>query len=187
MQTLDAAEGAPQAPARRRDLRPLAFWGAAIVAIALDQLTKWIVRSSLDRGESWPDGWDIRIKHVTNSGAAFGILQGQTLFLIVMACIGLAAIYLYYRNPPFHHWTASLGIGLMLGGALGNLIDRILRERVTDFIDFPRWPAFNLADSSIFIGVSIIVIGYSLFGDHATHRKPPPPDDPPYEDAPADG
>lgn len=142
-----------------------AFWLAALVVIALDQVTKTMVRTWLDRGESWPDAdWPVKIKHVTNSGAAFGILQDQTAFLIVMALIGLGAIYVYYRNPPFNHWSATLGIGMMLGGAAGNLIDRVRVGRVTDFIDFPNFPSFNVADSSINVGVAIVIIGYLLFG-----------------------
>jgi signal peptidase II len=97
-----------------------------------------------------------------------------------MTLIGLAAIYLYYRNPPFQHWLASIGIGMMLGGALGNLIDRVRVGRVTDFIHFPNFPNFNVADASINIGVAIIVIGYLLFG-----QKKEPTET--HEDAPADG
>ena len=144
--------------------RLLLFWGAAAAVIALDQVTKTIIRSALERGESWPDpDWPVRIRYVTNTGAAFGILQDQTSFLIVMALIGLAAIYLYYRYPPFEHGVVPIAIGMMLGGAAGNLIDRIRLGRVTDFIDFRFWPAFNVADSSISIGIVVILAGYVLF------------------------
>jgi signal peptidase II len=133
--------------------------------VALDQATKISVRTWLERGEAWPSlDWPVRIRHITNTGAAFGILEDQTLFLVVMAFIGLAAIYLYYRYPPFNHWVVPIAIGMMLGGAIGNLLDRVRAGEVTDFIDFPRYPAFNVADSSIFIGVSIIIIGYLLVG-----------------------
>ena len=116
--------------------RLLLFWGAAAAVIALDQISKAIIRSSLERGESWPDpDWPVRIRYVTNTGAAFGILQDQTSFLIVMALVGLAAIYLYYRYPPLEHGVVPIAIGMMLGGAAGNLIDRIRLGRVTDFID----------------------------------------------------
>ncbi|HEY5639520.1 MAG TPA: signal peptidase II, partial [Dehalococcoidia bacterium] len=110
----------------------------------------------------------------TNTGAAFGILQDQAVFLTVMAFIGLAAIYVYYRYPPFQHWVATLAIGLMLGGAVGNLVDRIVHGRVTDFIDFPRFPSFNVADSSITVGVAIIIIGYLLL--EARKEAPAPSD-----------
>jgi signal peptidase II len=125
------------------------------------------------RGESWPDeDWILRIHHVTNSGAAFGILQGQTGFLIVMALVGLVAIYLYYRNPPFDHWIASVAIGMMLGGAIGNLIDRVRFGRVTDYVDFLSYPSFNVADASISIGIAVLVIGFLIFGEH---RQPVAP------------
>jgi signal peptidase II len=150
---------APAAP--RPHSYALIFWGAAAAVVVLDQATKAIVRASLERGEAWPD-WDFpfRLRHVTNSGAAWGILQDQTAFLIVMAVIGLGAIYLYYRNPPFNHWTASLGVGLLLGGALGNLIDRVRLGRVTDFFDPDNFPTFNVADSAINVGIAVLVIGY---------------------------
>jgi signal peptidase II len=161
-----AAESLPEveSPWRKR----LLFWGAAGIVLLLDQATKIAVRTWLELGESWPGAdWPVRVRHVTNTGAAFGILEDQTLFLIVMAFIGLAAIYLYYRYPPFEHWVVPIAIGMMLGGASGNLLDRVRAGEVTDFIDFPRYPAFNVADSSIFIGISIIIIGYLLLGSRS--------------------
>ena len=145
--------------------RRFLFWGTAAIVIALDTATKAIIRASLERGESWPDAdWPVRIRYVTNTGAAFGILQDQTAFLVVMAFIGLGAIYLYYRYPPFEHGVVPIAIGMMLGGAAGNLLDRISHDgRVTDFIDFRFWPAFNVADSSISIGIAVLLIGYVLF------------------------
>ena len=163
MNTLDAAPEPGGSAPQHTALHRWAFWGAASAVVAADQATKTIIRTSMDRGDIWPsDDWPVRIKYVTNSGAAFGILQGQASFLIVMALIGLAVIYVYYRFPPFQHWAATLAIGLILGGAVGNLLDRIARGRVTDFIDFPRFPSFNVADSSITIGVTIIIVGYLL-------------------------
>ena len=181
MQTIEAAE-APARPRRRVALGRFAFWIAAASVVALDQLTKAIVRSTMDVGERWPtNDWPIYFRYVTNTGAAFGSLQNATTLLIAMTFIGLAAIYLYYRNPPFQHWIASVAIGMMLGGALGNLIDRVRVGRVVDFIHFPHFPNFNVADSSINIGVAILVVGYLLFGE----KKSAPPET--HEDAPADG
>ena len=185
MQTIDATE-APAPPRKRVALGRLVFWIAALSVVALDQATKGIVRGSLEVGEEWPSGSPINVRYVTNSGAAFGSLQSATTFLIAMSLIGLAAIYLYYRNPPFQHWLASVGIGMMLGGAVGNLIDRVRLGRVTDFIHFPHWPNFNVADSSIFVGVAIIVSGYLLLGETKPVAQPAAPAEP-HEDAPADG
>ena len=160
MQTADTAPARPQQPAKPW-LRRALFWGAALAVIGLDQLTKGLVRALLDRGESWPDtDWLLRIRYVTNTGAAFGILEDQTAFLIVTTLIGLAAIYLYYRYPPFEHGIVPVAIGMMLGGALGNFIDRVRLGEVTDFIDLGWWPAFNVADSSITIGIAVILLGY---------------------------
>lgn len=167
MQTADASATTPPPTSVSGRTRSIAFFGAAITVIILDQITKGIVRGTLDRGESWPDpDWILKIHYVTNSGAAFGILQGQTGFLIVMALVGLVAIYLYYRNPPFDHWLSSVAIGMMLGGAVGNLVDRVRLGRVTDYVDFLSYPSFNVADAAISIGIAILVIGFIVFGDH---------------------
>lgn len=163
-----------EATPRSDHLRRWLFFGSATAIVALDQLTKALVRTFMERGESWPDpDWILKLRYVTNSGAAFGILQDQTTFLIVMAFIGLIAIYLYYRFPPFDHWIVPLAIGLMLGGALGNLIDRVLHGEVTDFVDPRRFPAFNVADSAINVGIAIVIIGYLLIGQKQ-HSQPPP-------------
>lgn len=148
--------------------RRLLFWGAAAATVLLDQITKELVRTWLQPGDAWPsDDWPVRIRYVTNTGAAFGILQEQTAFLMVMAVVGLAAIYIYYRNPPFDHLIAPVAIGMMLGGAAGNLIDRVRLGRVTDFIDLPPWPAFNVADSSITVGITVILLGYVFLAPKA--------------------
>ncbi len=179
MGTAEATNPSVSAPAGPR-LRRALFFGAAFVVLALDQTTKGLVRTFMDRGEAWPDDWPVRLHHVTNTGAAFGILKDQTGFLIVTTLIGLAAIYLYYRYPPFDHFVAPIAIGMMLGGAIGNLVDRVRLGRVTDFFDFPLWPSFNVADSSITVGIAVLVIGYALFG-----QRPPPVSE--REDAGADG
>jgi signal peptidase II len=173
MQAVDSVEETPAPPAISPRTKRLLFWGTALGVIVFDQITKAIVRTGLDRGESWPDAdWPLRLRYVTNTGAAFGILQDQTTFLIVTAVIGLAAIYLYYRYPPFDHAIGPVAIGLMLGGALGNLIDRIRVGRVTDFVDVGWFPAFNVADSSITIGIAILLIGYVFLWD-GQEKKPP--------------
>jgi signal peptidase II len=138
----------------------LTFFLIAAGIIALDQFTKWIVRSNLSVGETWPedsDAW-IRIIHVTNSGAAFGILQGQTPFLIGTSILGLAAIVLYYLYPPMDHGVIRVALGMQLGGAIGNLIDRVRLGEVTDFIDVGSFPTFNVADSSISVSIVAVLL-----------------------------
>jgi len=146
------------AAAGRRARRDLPFFLLAGAVFAFDQLTKALVRSSLALGESWPsDDWLVKITHVTNTGAAFGMLQGQGLFLTVTAVLAIGAIFFYYAFPPLEHGLLRLALGLQLGGAAGNLVDRLRFGEVTDFIDFPRYPEFNVADSSITIGLAVIV------------------------------
>lgn len=183
MQSTDLTSASPPPPTTSPWPKRISFWGAAAIVIALDQVTKIAVRTWLDRGESWPDAdWIVRFRHVTNTGAAFGILEDQTLFLIVMAFIGLGAIYLYYRYPPFDHWVVPIAIGMLLGGATGNLLDRVRSGEVTDFIDFPRFPAFNVADSSINVGIAIIIIGYLLLGPKSRTDEEPTADENPVSD-----
>jgi signal peptidase II len=107
---------------------------------------------------------------VTNTGAAFGILQGQGFFLTVTTLFGLLAILLYYLYPPMEHGLLRIALGLQLGGAIGNLTDRVRLGGVTDFIDPRYWPAFNIADSAIVIGVTTIV-GFFLLSEMLWHPE----------------
>lgn len=149
------------APARTANASSVRFslrrdwWYLAVVGaiIGLDQLTKWVITQTIERGDSWPDGWPVRIVHVLNSGAAFGILQDSGPLLIITSLVGAAAILIYLLNPGFAHPMMRLGLAFMFGGAVGNLIDRVNTGEVVDFIKFPNWPAFNVADSAITIGV----------------------------------
>ena len=181
--TPPSARGAT-APAGGR-LRPrlrladAVFLLVAAAVIALDQASKYLVRANLSPGESFPEEGLLRITNVSNTGAAFGIFQGQTFLLVAATAVGLATIALYYLYPPMEHAAVRLALGLQLGGAIGNLADRLRQGKVTDFIDFRFWPAFNVADSSIVIGVSIIVGFFllleSLSREKQTRSAPPDP------------
>jgi len=162
-------EGSPSGRLWLRLRSDLVFFVIAGLVVALDQASKHLVRANLALGESVPEEGPLRITYVTNTGAAFGILQGQTLFLMVTTFFGLAAILLYYLYPPMEHGVLRLALGLQLGGAVGNLADRVRLGKVTDFIDVGPWPAFNVADSSIVVGVAIIV-GFFLLAE-SRHRS----------------
>ena len=144
--------------------RGIVFPIIAVTVILLDQATKAIVRANLAQGERWPEGWPISFSHVTNSGAAFGLLRGQTTFLILMTVFGLGAILLYYVMPPVRHRLMAPALALVLGGAIGNFIDRVRLGRVTDFIHFPNYPDFNVADSAITVGV-VLLAGLMLLAE----------------------
>lgn len=142
--------------------RLLPISAVALVVIAIDQASKSAIRAWLAVGESWPARDTLlAITRVENSGAAFGILQGAGTFLLVVSVIGLGAIVAFITLTPLGRWY-RLAIGGVLGGALGNFIDRILHGTVTDFVD-PRWyPSFNVADSAIVCGV-VALIALSFF------------------------
>lgn len=128
------------------------FWIIAIAAAALDQLTKWIVTTLMDVGQSIPIFPFLSLTHIKNTGAGFGILQGQNAFFILVALIAIVVIVFSLRKIVEKHHTTVFA-ALILGGAVGNLIDRILIGSVTDFINFSFWPAFNVADSALVVGV----------------------------------
>jgi signal peptidase II len=132
------------------------------LVVAADQLTKVLIRSHLAVGESLPvTGW-LSLTHASNTGAAFGIFQGQSFPLTMVGLVGICVLLLYafflYRRLPFLNSALSeVALGLILGGTIGNLIDRLRLGYVTDFIDFHFWPAFNVADSAIVVGALIFV------------------------------
>lgn len=126
--------------------------GAVAVIVALDQATKRIAIASVDRGESVNVFLGLDITNTRNSGVAFGALQGSgTIVALLIAC-ALLALLAYFAVNAGRPWL-WLPAGLLLGGAVGNLIDRIGEGAVIDFIDPIAWPAFNLADSCIVVGV----------------------------------
>jgi signal peptidase II len=140
---------------------------AALLTLVADQISKYLVLSNLNRGQSWNPvasltPW-VSITHVTNTGVAFGLFPDRGSLFVIIAMIVVAAIIFYYRHLPAGQWWIKVSLGLQLGGALGNLLDRLRLGHVVDFIDFKIWPVFNLADSSIVIGVAILA--YYLLRD----------------------
>ena len=138
----------------------LFFVVAAVVAA--DQLSKYLVASMMDLGQSVSliKGF-LAITYVRNPGAAFGMFPYRTLFFIIVTFIVMGLIIYYYRVLPPGYTLLRLGLALQLGGALGNLIDRVRSVYVVDFIDvkfFP--PVFNLADTAIVLGVSIFLFAF---------------------------
>lgn len=132
--------------------------------LVVDQASKAAVRKWLPLGASRPilDGV-LDLTHVHNTGAAFGIFPGAMAWFMLSAVAVLAGIaYVLWRHAPSDPWTV-VALGLIAGGAAGNLIDRALLGGVTDFFDVRVWPVFNVADVALDIGVAIVVIRL-LFG-----------------------
>ena len=147
------------------------YWPIATIAaliVALDQWTKWLVRSHIPDGGTWlPEslGWlspYARIVHWHNTGAAFGMFQDASMVFTVLAFVVIAAIIYYYPHVENSDWSLRLAMSMQLGGAVGNLIDRLTRGRVTDFISIGTFPVFNVADASISIGAAVLLLGVWL-------------------------
>jgi len=140
------------------------FLTALLIAIS-DQITKTWIRSNLAYGQAIPESGFFQITHVQNTGAAFGLLTDQSVLLAVVASAGVVlllvyALFFHHRLPFLNNIPGSLALGLILGGTIGNLIDRLLRGHVTDFISVSIWPDFNIADSAVTVGA--IIVAYSL-------------------------
>ena len=140
-------------------------------AFILDQVSKRIITSWLDLGESWPSEGFFRITYGTNSGTAFGLFPDQTTLLIVVSLIAIGFLVYFYRVHAMPSLLLRFAIGLQLGGAFGNLIDRVLNGEVVDFIDVGPWPIFNLADSSIVVGIFILMAVFVLTKDSSESRS----------------
>lgn len=133
------------------------------IVFVADQLTKFAIKGTLRLGESWPAEGLIRLTHGANTGTAFGLLPNQTVFLIFASIFAIGFLIYFYRAYALPNPLLRLAIGLQLGGAFGNLFDRVAYGAVTDFIDVGRWPIFNIADSSICVGMATLVIVLLLF------------------------
>jgi signal peptidase II len=144
---------------------------AALVAggvVAADQAAKAIVRGSIDRGTDADLFLGIRLVNTRNTGIAFGLLEGGGALLAVFALVALAALLVFFQRHQ-DRALVWLPTGLLIGGAVGNLIDRVAAGEVTDFVDLGPWPAFNVADVAITFGVLSLL--YVLEGPPARARR----------------
>jgi signal peptidase II len=138
------------------------FVGTTLAIIALDQWSKHLARTYLLGADGTGPrsipliGDYIRLTYVENRGAAFGLLQDQTLFFVLVGVVVVAVIIASYRQIAEPSWGLNLCLGLQMGGALGNLVDRIRSGYVVDFFDLTVWPVFNVADSAICVGVGLL-------------------------------
>ncbi len=143
------------------------------VSIILDQFTKYIVEATLPLHRSYAPFPAIeqffRFTHVSNKGAAFGIFQNGGQFFTIVAIFVTIFILYYNYTLPTGQTAIRLALGLQLGGALGNVIDRFRIGHVTDFLDFGPWPVFNLADTSIVAGV--IILAWLTFREQQAENK----------------
>jgi signal peptidase II len=127
-----------------------------------DQVTKHLVASNLRLGEGVHVVGPFTIRHVQNSGIAFGLFSNATAAVIVVTAIAIAWMLVYFARSGARHPVLPVALGLVIGGSVSNLADRVRLGFVTDFLDFRYWPAFNLADSFIVIGVGILLAALVL-------------------------
>jgi signal peptidase II len=137
--------------------------GIAGFIIIADQITKAIVRHYLPYQETWSP-WEwltpyARIVHWSNTGVAFGMFQGKGDIFKGLAIIVSIAILYYFPRVPVNEWSLRIALAMQLGGAVGNLLDRIFIGTVTDFISIGNFAVFNIADGSITVGVGILILG----------------------------
>jgi signal peptidase II len=116
----------------------------AFIIVILDQLTKFIVKNNF--------------KYITNPGSLWGLFPNATILLIWLSVIIIGVFFFYYEKITKSNLLCQIGSGLVVGGAIGNLIDRILYKAVIDFIDVGWWPSFNIADSAISIGIVLLIV-----------------------------
>jgi len=128
----------------------------AILVFVIDQFSKFLVREQLLLRESFPATGFFRFTHTFNTGSAFGIFQDQNTPLIVVSFIGIGILIMIYRSQRMPTGLLRLSLGLQIGGAVGNLVDRLRLGHVTDFMDVGTWPVFNVADASIITGLVIL-------------------------------
>jgi signal peptidase II len=150
----------------------------AAAAIFADQLTKQVIARTLDVGSSVDLVGPITIHHVENSGIAFGFFSSRTTVVIGITALAVGWMLWFFARSARRHPVLPVALGLVLGGSISNLIDRVRLGRVTDFLDLSAWPAFNLADTFIVVGVAV------LFGALVLADRPRRPHGPRHGDSP---
>jgi signal peptidase II len=153
----------------------LLYYLIALVVILIDQVTKWFVNTTMDLGESIPI--IERVLYITshrNQGAAFGILQGQMWFFYIVTIVVIGVLVYYIQKEAKNSRFLGITLGVILGGAIGNFIDRVVRGEVTDFVDVYiftyNFAIFNVADMALVIGVGLFII-YTIIDERKSKEK----------------
>jgi signal peptidase II len=132
----------------------------AAAAVAADQVTKQLVARTLALGDSVELAGPFSIHHVHNSGIAFGLFSSATSIVIALTGIAVGCLVLFFARSGRRHPLLPVALGLVLGGSVSNLLDRVRLGYVTDFLDLAYWPSFNLADTFIVVGVGLLFVSF---------------------------
>jgi len=134
-------------------------FSTALLIIFLDQLTKFLVKQNFQLNQSIPIINNIlHLTYITNTGSAFGLFKSLNLIFVLFSIIVIVVIFYYLKKIIRNEKLLQFSVGLLLGGTIGNLIDRLFYGAVIDFIDFRVWPVFNIADSAVTISVMLLII-----------------------------
>jgi len=136
--------------------------------VAADQVAKALVTGALERGETRELILGAKLVNTRNTGVAFGQLQGGGVIVGILIAVAVVALLAYVARNARRRWV-WLPAGMLLGGALGNIVDRVREGAVIDFVKLPHWPAFNVADTAITLGVIALLLVME-FGDGASRR-----------------
>jgi signal peptidase II len=140
----------------------IALLAVATAAIFADQLTKQLIARTLEVGSTVSLIGPLTIHHVENSGIAFGFFSSRTTIVIAVTAIAVGWMLWFFARSGRRHPILPVALGLVLGGSISNLVDRVRLGRVTDFLDLSAWPAFNLADTFIVVGVAVLFVALVL-------------------------
>jgi signal peptidase II len=142
----------------------------ATAALVADQLTKRIVTQHVALDDAVRVVGPFTIHHVQNSGIAFGLFASATPIVTVLTALAVAWMVVFFARSGSRHPVLPVALGLLIGGSVSNLLDRVRLGHVTDFLDFRWWPAFNLADSFIVVGVAILFLTF-VSADREPRRR----------------
>jgi signal peptidase II len=149
----------------------LSLAAIAVAALGADQLTKQVVARALALGEEVQIAGPFSIHHVHNSGIAFGLFANATSIVIALTAIAVVWMLVFFARSGARHPVLPVALGFVLGGSLSNLLDRVRLGHVTDFLDLRYWPAFNLADTFIVVGVAILFASVAGADRRAAPRR----------------
>ncbi|MBS3113838.1 signal peptidase II [Candidatus Woesearchaeota archaeon] len=135
------------------------IFSIALFIISVDQLTKFFIKINFQLNQPVPIISNIlHLTYITNTGSAFGLFKGLSIFFILFSIVVIIIVFYYLKRIKNNEKTLQFSVGLLLGGTVGNLIDRLFYGAVVDFIDFRIWPVFNIADSAVTISVVFLII-----------------------------
>lgn len=147
----------------------LALLVVAGAAVFADQLTKWTVSSALALGDGVHIVGPFAINHVRNTGIAFGLFSDATSAVIFVTVLAVGGMVVFFARSAQRHPLLPVALGFVLGGSISNLVDRVRLGYVTDFLDIDYWPAFNLADIFITVGVAMLFVSF-VAADRSSSR-----------------